>query len=303
MDLFDKPFRALLEKFSAIEHYQRIVGNNTQKLLSDLADTKKNLEQLDADTQALMGSSINAFYFYSPYDGTAIPYDSKRTSVDEAIQLTFLHKNKQYQWLLAEAYEGYEDCLEHMYASAGYTDIRFWPAKDYDSHEPAQAQAAGLEWFVNQAKRKRGIPASILAQFRRELPSFVTWERQNLLHMDLRLSSVLIEKLRHIIVHKNGRTDQRAKMIEEILKQANHVGDKTLEPRSRAYVSSFFGTDDHDGLVVLVERPVVQRGGVNIAINRVSNLMGEMLAHALIIRNELIQRFSKTQPPVTNSSG
>ena len=71
MELFDKQLKDLLSAFSGIQHYQRIVEKNTKKLLNDLAKAKVSLEGLDNEAKEIFGSSVNAFYFYSPYTGTA----------------------------------------------------------------------------------------------------------------------------------------------------------------------------------------------------------------------------------------
>lgn len=292
MEVFDKQLKSLHAAFSGIEHYQRIVDSNTKKLLADLLQSKNNLSAFDSETKEIFGSSVNAFYFQDPYTGAARPYDAKRTSIEESIELAFLYKNKQYQWLLSEAYEAFEDYLEAMYASAGFLDPGFINPKDLDGHHPALAKINGFDWFLERAKKKKDAPRSILGHFRREFPELVRMERGNKINADLRLSICLIEKLRHIIVHKHGKTEIRNQVVDAILESACLLKDKTLEPAARRKIEDHLGIDAHDGLVVLIERPVFQNGGFSMTINRHSNLISEMLAYSFIVRNELVKRFS-----------
>lgn len=293
MELFDKQLKDLLSAFSGIQHYQRIVENNTKKLLNDLSKAKVGLEGLDSEAKDIFGSSVNAFYFYSPYTGTATPYDAKKTSIDEAIELTFLHKNKQYQWLLADAYEAYEDYLEAMYACAGFIDPLFWPEKDFESQDPSGAKSLGFQWFLEKSKNKRGAPGTIMAHFRSKLPNLAKIERNNLTNNDLRLTMCIIEKIRHIIVHKNGKTEFREHVIDSILKSANILNNKRLEPVARSIVSDHFGKGEYSGLVILVEKPMLQSNGISMVINHHDNLLGAMLGHSLVLRNELVALFGK----------
>lgn len=293
MELFDKQLKDLLSVFGGIQHYQRIVENNTKKLINDLVKAKASLEVLDDQAKDVFGSSVNAFYFYSPYTGTATPYDAKKTSIDEAIELTFLHKNKQYQWLLTEAYEAYEDYLEAMYACAGFIDPSFWPVKDLESQDPSSVKSLGFQWFLEKSRNKRGAPGTIMAHFRKDLPNFANIERNNLTGNDLRLAMSIIEKIRHIIVHKNGKTDVREHVIDTILKSANILNNKRLEPIARSIVSENFGKGEYNGLVILVEKPMLQSNGISMTINRHDYLLGAMLGHSLVLRNELVALFSK----------
>jgi hypothetical protein len=63
--------------------------------------------------------------FYDAITGNVIFYDHKKLSIEDRYLHIFIHKNKQYQWLLAEAYEEYEDYLENIYAYYGKVNNAF----------------------------------------------------------------------------------------------------------------------------------------------------------------------------------
>jgi hypothetical protein len=294
MILFDDQLTALIDSFGRIQNYQRTIDKNTSKLVAELAETKKQLELLDPDSKDVFGNSVDAFYFYNPYTGLATAYHAKKTSIDEAIELTYLHKNKQYQWLLAEAYEAYEDYLENMYACVGYSDPRLWPDKDLASLSPSKTQSLGLDWFFEKSRNKRGGAGAILCHFRRILPNLKTIERVNHIGVDLRLSISIVEKIRHIVVHRNGKIESRGKLVDAILKSSNLLNNKALEPPARARIDDHIGTREIDGLIILVERPIFQSGGFSMRVNRHENLVGELLGHAHVLRHELSQLFAKS---------
>ena len=69
--------------------------------------------------------------FTHPKDGTPYFFGHFKSTIEDRRLSVILHKNKQYQWLLSEAYEEFEDFIEAAYAYAGYADNNFWPLKDY----------------------------------------------------------------------------------------------------------------------------------------------------------------------------
>ena len=165
----------------------------------------------------------------------------------------FLYKNKQYQWLLSEAYEAFKYYLECMYECSGYLDPNFWNPKDFDGQDPSSAKRNGPEWFIERLKKKKNTLQSILNHFRSEFPALGKMEKNNKINVNLRLSICLIEKLRHIIVHKHGKTDIRSQVIENILKASCLLKNTKLEPEARARISDYLGTGEYEGLVILIE--------------------------------------------------
>jgi len=91
--------------------------------------------------------SLHNMAFRSAKDGERIVFGQKKLSVEDHKLSVFLHKNKQYQWLLSEAYEEFEDCLKYLYAYAGSIDINFWPLADYGNISLNELPKKPFKWF------------------------------------------------------------------------------------------------------------------------------------------------------------
>src|SRR3989338_7424175 len=76
----------------------------------------------------------------------------KDASYAEHAQILLLQHNRQYQWLLVEAYEAFEDFLEKLYAYSGYLDNDFWKVKNFEGKSADEIKKLDLDWFVEKAK-------------------------------------------------------------------------------------------------------------------------------------------------------
>lgn len=273
-----KPYQDRLDKFfnevAALQHCQRLTQNVAKQAISDLQQREKNLEPFSDEDKELFGRSISVFSFYNPYTGTIMPYATKKLSLKETAKLVFEHKNKQYQWLLVEAYELYEDFIVSLYEfiRTDRPELRF--SKDANGS-------------LLPAELKNKV-SPIVNQLRSKLKEFKKIELVNEIHKNLRLYLCMTEKFRHIIVHRKGITADPDKLVEDILKKANLLGDHENEPDARKTISNYLGTGEYKGYVVLEEHSLVKVGGFSIDINRHENLVNALMAHAFALTQSLV---------------
>ena len=281
-----QPYNSRLEKFfnevAVIQHYQRLSANVAKQTIADLQARDRDLAGLDPEARKLLGSSINLFSFYSPYTGTIRPYSHARLTPKETARLVHLHKNKQYQWLLVEADELFEDFVVSLYELVRGDHTHFRLSKDADAVMPP-------------SELKKKVPL-IIDMLRKKLPELAKVEVENQISINLRLHTRMAEKFRHVIVHKNGKTDNSETMIEDVLKWANLAGDKAREPAARAQIASYVGGGDMAGVILLVEQPIFQANGLSINTNRHENLVNALMAHALVMWKSLVNHLDKASP-------
>ena len=142
--------------------------------------------------------------FYDAKTGEARSIFGRREiSVEDRMKAVVLHKNKQYQWLLVEAYEAFEDYIEDVYAYAGLIDKNLWPCRHFGNISLSELSNKDFNWFRNKIDTIRNKD-SISNQFRKVFSNIEEIETKNELNINLKLTIVLIENLRHIIVHKGG---------------------------------------------------------------------------------------------------
>ncbi|ARK54914.1 hypothetical protein BOC36_18645 [Burkholderia pseudomallei] len=278
-----EPYNSRLEKFfnevAVLQHYQRLSANIAKQTIGALQARDNDLASLDSESREILGSSVSLFSFYSPYTGIIHPYSHKKLNLKETAKLVHLHKNKQYQWLLVEAYELFEDFVVSLYEFTRGESADFRLSKDRDA-------------IVPRGELKKKVP-QIIDMFRKKLPELAKIEVENKTDTNLRLHICMAEKFRHIIVHKNGKTIDPESMVDEILKRANLASDKAREPAAKAAISNYVGVNEAAGLIILVEQPVFNYGGIAMDINRHENLLNSLLAHALVMSQSLINHFGK----------
>lgn len=276
MDL--QPYNARLEKFfsevAVLQRYQRLTANISKQMITDLQTRETELFTLDAKFQEVLGTSVQQYTFYNPYTGVILPYSHIKLTLKETARLVHLHKNKQYQWLLVEAYELFEDYVVSLYDFIRTGSGEFRLSVDANATLPTVVL-------------KRKVP-QIIDMLRKKLPEVARMEVQNKTDTNLRLHYCMAEKFRHIIVHRNGKTSDPTLMTDEILKRANLAGDKAREPTARATIASYVGVDEVAGVIVLVEKPVFCAGGLSIAINRQEDLVNSLMAHAMVMSQSVV---------------
>ena len=136
-------------KMTQIHLYQRAMKEIAKKELENLYKYEQSLEQNSEMKE--FSHSFHNMAFRRAQDGEHIFFGQKKLSVKDHQLSVVLHKNKQYQWLLSESYEEFEDCLERLYAYAGHADINFWPLADFGNVSLSELSQKPFEWYEEKA--------------------------------------------------------------------------------------------------------------------------------------------------------
>jgi len=189
----------------------------------------------------------------NPYSGKREKLVPSRRSVDELMLASHVHKNKQYMWLLAEAYEIFEDSLESLYAYVGYRNTDFWPLRDFGGIKLSELRSKEYGYFLEQAEKKRNTPASIMSVFRKAYTKLEQLEKDNELEVNLRLAVNLIESMRHIIVHLGGTVNDKDEFIKSVLEKSGLYNNGNPLEENLLLISSYFGKGEYKNTIVLTE--------------------------------------------------
>jgi hypothetical protein len=274
-------FSRYTEAVAQLHLYQRAVKANAAKELVELDRYAKTLEN-HPDLKELP-NSVNNMIFRHARDGGPRVFAHKKTSLEEKATQVFYHKNKQYQWLLSEAYELFADFVEDAYAYAGYVDNNFWPLSDFGSITLSELRTKDFEWFANQARAKRDVPQSALNRFREKLPDFADLEKNNKINLDLKLLVILVEHLRHLIVHMGGVSKDKEKFIENVMKKTGYSTKGDAADEQIKFINGFFADGKQKNTVVLLEVRVNPEIPLDIHVDIFDMLSSGLVscAHAL----------------------
>lgn len=151
-------------------------------------------------------------------DGQLKIFGMVETNFEEQQELIFILKNRQYQWLVAEAYEHFDDFIENAYAYIGYIDNSCWSMRDYGNIKLNELSNKKFDWFLTQSQLKK--TKDILNEFRKLFPELESVESKPIkankkkLHPKFVLN--FIAELRHRSVHNGGKVNDKSKFIKEI---------------------------------------------------------------------------------------
>ena len=268
-----------------IELYHRTADSITQQ---ELAILGKEEESATSSPEELgLPISSHALYFRDARTGNHRRYHYKTFSNEERQLHVLLHKNKQYQWLLAEAYETFEDFIENSYAFIGSANSTAWPLRDYGNIFFNDLPSKQYDWYLDQAKNKNNTPTSILNIYRKKFPELKTIAASNNLNINLDLAIILIEKLRHIIVHKGGIVENREDFTIKVLEQAGLYNNGNPAQKNTDFIRMFFGGDEYSNLITILEIQVEPLMSIEVHVSRFSKLTNYLMAYALLIYDSI----------------
>ncbi|WPR71790.1 hypothetical protein SLW70_01285 [Flavobacterium sp. NG2] len=265
----------------------------TKRSMNDIAQNEiKNLNQKKEKEQDITGNknsthSMDFFFIQDVKSGETTRYKNIRSTVDEKIKQIVLQKNKQYQWILSESFEIFREFLIKSYAYLGYKDKNIWPLKDYGSIILSEIENKDYSFFLEQTKTKRDVPESILNIFRNTFPEYKKLETCNKLDVNLNLEINLIEHFRHIIVHCGGKTDEKHKLIEKIIKKSGLWNNGKYDSKHYDFISSFFRLKESNDIILLEIESNNQDGFPNKYYDVLSDLMNSLNSVAYLIVNEI----------------
>ncbi len=274
-------FQNYTDQVSQIYLYKSAVKDNAKNEFERLIQYEKNYETNPELKDIPL--SMHNLSFRTAVNNTPYFFGHKDSSLEDKKIAVILHKNKQYHWLLAEAYEAFEDFIEETYAFAGYKDKNFWPLSDFGNISLAELYKKDFEWFVVRAKEKRDKPQSILNHFRNKFPRLQQVENNNYFGINLRLAIVLIEHMRHVIVHGKGVVLDKEKFVEIVLKKSGLYNNGIFDIQHKEFIQTFFGSDNFQNTISLLEIRTNPEIPLDIHIDIFEVLGGYLMAYSLLL--------------------
>jgi len=222
-----------------------------------------------------------AYYirYSSPSTAEETTITTKTYKLGDQLELNTLHKLKTYQWLLAEAYEVFEDYIERVYADCGVRGSNLWVRPSGWKYDGSK----DLSHYYNPRRKNNGTPYLQLNALRERSAHFRQYEARKGNHY--RVKFVLIEKLRHLIVHEGGYCNDFDSLMRSIQQQLNGVSMKDV----LGYVDSYFTPHRGGKLVDLLEFPVEDGPGKHVGAyhDSMSGVFTTLIEYALLVKESV----------------
>lgn len=281
-----KVYEEFADKITSIQQYQSIIKDNTRNELLALS----KLEELPEDEDFY---SVQRMLFPCAKTGKYVSYGKVKRTVTNQREALHFHKNKQYQWLLSEAYETYEDFLEKLYACAGYFDHSLWPMSDFGNISIKELQEKPLSWYFSKTKKINKKPNSILNQLRKEIEAISNDEENNKTDSNYKFIINLIANMRHIIVHKSGNIISKDDFIEKVMSESGLSLHGNNSERYLKTIDFYLANNSHKNLILLVEKKINTGMPIDSYYNRVAILISHLVAHAYLLKNNLLSHLEQ----------
>ncbi|GLO12047.1 hypothetical protein PPUJ20028_06280 [Pseudomonas putida] len=266
-------FEALLNDFSSVQMHQRIASRVKDQVVLKYKSQHEALSDLSQEQQELLGKSREVFTFHNPYTGKLQPHKGASHTLAERAREAHIHHNKICQLLLVDAFEAFEDYVVDIYELAA------------DAHSELRIREDQQRQLSKERLKKKS--SDIIRNFRTMVPDLAKAEQENKMQKDLRFYLFMIEKFRHIIVHRAGRCLNPDTLIESILKNSSLLTDRARRPEAESAIRRFIGIGSVEGVIVLVEEELMG-GAFRISLNRHEELLHVMSGYAMILGRSLI---------------
>ena len=265
-----------------IQLYQRGVKDIHTRERRKIHEDVQELEQNPHLTDLMV--KIDNMVFKDAKTGTTVFFGQTSRTPTEMDLSVVLHQNRQYQWLLVEAYEEFADFVKMAYASVAMVDPNFWPLADYGNITLADLSTKDWAWHLERLKNKKDCPHSILAHLKKRYPEIRELALNNTCDENLDFSLFLIEHLRHIIVHNGGVTSDKAEFSKLVLQKAGlYNNGKPSEEHTARIIGSFGREGEYSNTVALLEIRQHTFLPLVIEVSPFSILTGLLMTYAHLI--------------------
>ena len=281
----DNEFTRLLEGFAALEIRERTARSNTEK---QYFASKQNSDWLNKNGLHQGDKAHDNMLFRSLSDGDYVCYATRSRSGEQIRDDMVVYLNKQNQWILAEAYELFKDFIDAVYAVGEELQPGLWKPCQLSRIANPSLSKPTFQSLLDAASdaNATGDCSTKLNRFRLTFPTLRLAELASPLASDPKLMIVLIELLRHVIVHNGGRVKSKDSFISRLQRKTGTLNNGVPSQSLVADVESYLG--ERDGLthVVLLDgRPSDLPFGYTSRIGQLTNIL---LAYAGFIHTELL---------------
>ena len=284
-EIFNK-FKENIVQINFYQSFTKSISNITLKKLFEQHEIAKKSNRESSITQMtsmLCPSLLDA--------GKLINLGTKEKTIQDLKKDLFFYQNRQYQWLLAESYEAFEDYIKNLYAYLCYLDNSFWSNKNFINIEKDEVKKKDFEWFVTYDIKKNYKTDVVIKLIRNKIPLLKKFEEKNSQGINYDFMIILISMLRHIIVHRKGFVKDKQKFIEYVLTHIGIYNDGKYKSEYSNIINSYFGINEYQKLIALIEiEDSGNQPGVMIYYDRFGYFLKVISSYALLL-NDLIKSY------------
>ena len=267
----------------------------------DSQSQRQNLALRNAELKLTEGSTDDPHYCweqmisYKLTTGEHFRYGMRSQSFGDAITQSWLHENRKYQWMLAEAYELFEDLIIDLFVFSVLKDPQLWndlkltyPKKKNLPNVPVKEQL-NYQWVRDNIEKLPAKVTNFLDIFRKKNLSIQQIEETNFYNINFKFTIVMLAQFRNKIVHARGKITDPDIFIKKIEDESKLT---SIQKQKYAYssndlVKSFIGKisnkrlhEDTTFCILLVDQPSDMDTGLPITRSRLDFAIRILVSYA-----------------------
>lgn len=272
----DDIWRIFSEEIANVELSQRATKHFSDSELSRIEEQEKIIEEKEYDK--IFCSSHEKLFFTDIRNDKKVHYCYRMLDSEARKMQVILKKNREYQCLIMEAYEYFEDAIENIYAYLGKNDINFWPMSEYGNKKYNDISSLDFGFYLGQAEKRKGGAISIAKDLIDRFNQNIEYKR-----VKLKTMITVVEKIRHIVVHKGGRVDNKEMFIEKVAKDCGVSVNSEEYKNLTSYIEYFFGGGEYSNIINLTEERIKIHEPIFVEKNRFRAMLNPMLCCVYIL--------------------
>lgn len=241
-------------------------------------------------------TSVNALYFYNLFDGLATPIGGNQNTYDDMIRITVEHHNRQYKWVLVEAYEYFEDLIENLFSFLVYIDRSELTVKEREilGEMPNDISLNDFYAKLNNLRILKD-PEKLLNRIRNYFPEIIEIENKNGVNKHVRFEITMISKFRHVIVHQRGKIKDYDKFKALVFNAAGIP----MENKEGKALQEYLGAHVQDNGMIIMEEHHFRYDGLPLIFtkDRLQAQINILIAYSHLICVQMINKLNPSTQP------
>lgn len=274
-------FDAYTADVASVHSYRAAIQDAADREFAHLKEQETRRQQANLSPSHIVG--MQNLCFRTADTGRHHFYAFKDVTIQAQIDALVRRTNRQYQWLLAEAYELFEDFLENAYACAALENKNLWPLRDFGALTFDELASVTFDKLLEQAKSKKDKPQSLLHPLREKLHRMKVLETRNSLNTNLWFKINFIEKLRHHIVHTRGAVADKQQFAKDLLSKIGLYNSGKPEKEYLELIDTYVRPDGDAHVVRLLDVALPAEGPFAVHLDIFDDLSDGLLAYAHLL--------------------
>ncbi len=242
----------LRNRFAELYMYKGVINIAKDQEIERISEYLNKYD--DSDDPAGSYLFLQSMLFRDLETGAWVRYGFSKTTAEEHLRIIFRNENKQYGWLLVEAYEEFEDFLERIYAYMGKTNPSAWYLEDFGRAKLSDLNHKSFDWHLDAIRKNHKLNSrELLSRIRSIYPELQRLEEQNALQVNLRIAIELVSGLRNGIVHSRGVIHDLDDFVERVLTRCGMWNNGNPKPELREFIEMYFDVKPKEVTISLRE--------------------------------------------------